>query len=463
MKIELTGADNARDFRGISIQREDGVFKISSKRFIRSNKLSELTDEDIRVLIKDYDLRKVIDLRTNAEKNGKPDRAIPGVEYVHIPLVQESTIGITHETNTDMQAAGLVAIPDMKELYKKLVLDDYTTLQLGKVFREILSQKEGAILWHCTEGKDRCGIVSALFLLLLGASPKEVLEDYLRTNDVAASRAQKYYEEIMKRTGDETIANSVKHAFMANEEFIRAAFDSIEETFGDVVSYAREKLGLTERDMEQLRLSVRGEWEFSAQHNVSDRLHRQMEFCLELDKEKFIGRQTYLSDGKRKENDAEHAWHMAVMALLLEEHSNEPIDLLRTVSMILLHDVVEIDAGDTYAYDEEAKKTQAKREELAAQRIFGMLPIDQAEKFMSLWKEFEERKTPEAIFARTMDNLQPIMLNDATDGKAWVEHGVCVSQILKRNEITPKGSEEIWSYIEREIIGKNLEKGRIRQ
>ena len=113
MKIELTGADNARDFRGISIQREDGVFKISSKRFIRSNKLSELTDEDIRVLIKDYDLRKVIDLRTNAEKNGKPDRVIPGVEYVHIPLVQESTIGITHETNTDMQAAGLVAIPEM--------------------------------------------------------------------------------------------------------------------------------------------------------------------------------------------------------------------------------------------------------------------------------------------------------------------------------------------------------------
>ncbi|MDE7432623.1 MAG: HD domain-containing protein, partial [Lachnospiraceae bacterium] len=136
-----------------------------------------------------------------------------------------------------------------------------------------------------------------------------------------------------------------------------------------------------------------------------ERLDSQFDFCRELDKEKFIKRQTYLSDGENKENDAEHAWHMAVMALVLSEYSNEPIDLLKTISMILIHDVVEIDAGDTYAYDEEAKKTQKERESKAADRLFGMLPAEQAERFKMLFLEFEEQKTPEARFAKTMDNI----------------------------------------------------------
>ena len=139
------------------------------------------------------------------------------------------------------------------------------------------------------------------------------------------------------------------------------------------------------------------------------RLKQQMDFILEIDKEKFIGRQTYLSDGKRKENDAEHAWHMAIMVFLLAEYANESIDLLKTIKMLLIHDIVEIDAGDTYAYDEEGKKSQKDREMRAARRIFGILPEDQAQDLMALWREFEERKTPEARFARTMDNLQPMM------------------------------------------------------
>lgn len=197
--------------------------------------------------------------------------------------------------------------------------------------------------------------------------------------------------------------------------------------------------------------------------NQKERLEKQFAFIREIDKEKFIGRQTYLSDGERKENDAEHAWHMAVMTLLLSEYANEEIDVLRTISMILIHDIVEIDAGDTYAYDEEGKKTQREREEKAADRIFGLLPMEQGEKLRGLWEEFEARETKEAKFARAMDNFQPLLLNAATDGKAWVEHGVHVSQVLKRNERSREGSEEVWKYALDQFIRPFVEKGRLVQ
>ena len=191
------------------------------------------------------------------------------------------------------------------------------------------------------------------------------------------------------------------------------------------------------------------------------RLSKQFEFCLEADKEKFIGRQTYLSGGTRKENDAEHAWHMAVMTLILGEYANEKIDLLKTISMILIHDIVEIDAGDTYAYDEEKKKSQKSRELAAADRIFAILPEDQQQKFRQLWDEFEAAETPEAKFARTMDNVQPIMLNNATDGKSWKERSVRLSQILKRNQITPDGSQKLWDYMRENFIKPNVDSGKI--
>ena len=197
--------------------------------------------------------------------------------------------------------------------------------------------------------------------------------------------------------------------------------------------------------------------------NKSDkeRLDKQFAFARELDKEKLIGRQTYLANGERKENDAEHAWHMAIMALILSEYANEEIDVLRTISMILIHDVVEIDAGDTYAYDENGKKSQRESEVKAAERLFGMLPKDQAVKFRNLWEEFEAQETKEAKFARTMDNIQPVVLNDASDGKSWVEHGVHLSQILNRNKNTAKGSEVIWNYAKENFIDENVRKGNI--
>ncbi|SFU79237.1 putative hydrolases of HD superfamily [Clostridium sp. DSM 8431] len=192
------------------------------------------------------------------------------------------------------------------------------------------------------------------------------------------------------------------------------------------------------------------------------RLKQQFDFIREIDKEKFIERQTYLSDGKTKENDAEHAWHMAVMTLLLSEYANEEIDVLKTISMLLIHDIVEIDAGDTYAYDEEAKKTQKEREEKAADRIFAILPKDQGEKFFCLWKEFEEGLTPEAKFACAMDNIQPCMLNALIGGKSWGKRGVELSQILERNKDTAKGSKTLWEYQYSNMIKPNLENGMIK-
>lgn len=191
------------------------------------------------------------------------------------------------------------------------------------------------------------------------------------------------------------------------------------------------------------------------------RIDKQFEFLLEADKEKFIQRKTLKSDGETFENDAEHAWHMAIMCLLLGEYSNEDIDLLKTISMILIHDVVEIDAGDTYAYDDEGKKSQRERELKAADRLFGLLPDDQSRKFRALWEEFEEGKTKEAKFAHTMDNVQPAMLNNSTDGIMWKKNKVKLSQILERNKNTADGSQTLWEYSYKNFINPNVEKGRI--
>ena len=194
-----------------------------------------------------------------------------------------------------------------------------------------------------------------------------------------------------------------------------------------------------------------------------ERLKKQLDFIMEIDKVKNIFRQTYLADGKRKENDAEHSWHLALMAVLLKEYSNEEVDLSKVIPMVLAHDLVEIDAGDTYAYDDQGLKTQNERENLAANRIFNLLPEDQAKKIFDLWNEFEERKTPEAKFARVMDNFQPVMLNAATDGRMWAENGVHLEKILKRNEKTHEGSEMLWKYMYEHFILPNVKKGRIKE
>lgn len=193
---------------------------------------------------------------------------------------------------------------------------------------------------------------------------------------------------------------------------------------------------------------------------MDERLRKQLDFILEIDKEKNIFRQTHLSGHGRNENDAEHAWHMAIMAWLLREYSNEEVDIARVMLMCLIHDVVEIDAGDTYAYDEEGKKTQKAREEAAKERIYSLLPADQKEALSTLFEEFEDGRTAEARFARAMDNLQPLLLNNSNGGGDWREHGVAASQVYGRQKGTKAGSEALYKVTDA-IIRENIEKGNL--
>lgn len=188
-----------------------------------------------------------------------------------------------------------------------------------------------------------------------------------------------------------------------------------------------------------------------------ERFDRQMAFALEIDKEKNIFRQTHLSGHGRNENDAEHAWHMAIMAWLLREYANEEVDVAKVMLMCLIHDIVEIDAGDTYAYDEENLKTQKAREDAAKERIFSMLPDDQKAEFTALFDEFEESLTAEAKYAHAMDNLQPLILNNANDGGDWKEHGVTSAVVRRRQEKTRLGSEALYEVTDR-IIRENVAK-----
>ena len=181
---------------------------------------------------------------------------------------------------------------------------------------------------------------------------------------------------------------------------------------------------------------------------MNERLKKQLDFMLELDKMKNIYRQTYVLHEDRKENDAEHSWHLAILAFMLEEYAAEPIDTLKVIKMVLLHDVVEIDAGDTYLYDEEGYKSKAEREEKAAQRIFGLLPDDQRDEYYALWREFEDDITYESRFASILDRIQPLLLNYTKGGIAWKEHGVHKEQVLSRNRPYFDASQELAEVIE---------------
>ncbi len=191
-----------------------------------------------------------------------------------------------------------------------------------------------------------------------------------------------------------------------------------------------------------------------------NRLEQQLQFILEIDKVKKIIRQTPLSDASRKENDAEHSWHIALMAYLLQEYAEEPVEVSKVMLMVLIHDLVEIDAGDTYAYDTEGAKTKDERERKAADRIFGLLPEDQGMYLKALWEEFEAYETAEAKYAHMLDNFQPLLLNDAAGGISWTEHQVKKSQIYKRNEKVEETSATIWKCMQ-DKIDKHIQAGHV--
>ncbi len=194
----------------------------------------------------------------------------------------------------------------------------------------------------------------------------------------------------------------------------------------------------------------------------NERLEKQLAFSLEIDKEKNVLRQTHLSGHGRRENDAEHAWHMAIMAWLLREYANAPVDIGKVMLMCLIHDIVEIDAGDTYAYDAEGLKTQKIREDAAKERIFSLLPEDQRGELTALFDEFEESETAEARFAHAMDNLQPLLLNDSNGGSDWKEHGATASAVYGRQTKTRLGSEILYGVTDG-IIRKNIRRGSLRE
>lgn len=195
---------------------------------------------------------------------------------------------------------------------------------------------------------------------------------------------------------------------------------------------------------------------------MNDKLKQQLDFILEIDKEKNILRQTHLSGHGRRENDAEHAWHMAIMAYLLKEYSNEPVDITKVMIMCLIHDIVEIDAGDTYAYDTEGLKTQKAREDAAKERIFSLLPNAQKEELTALFDEFEESKTAESRFAHVMDNLQPLLLNNSNGSADWREHEVYASQVYGRQQKSRYGSKQLYEITD-QILKENIKKGNIKE
>jgi putative hydrolase of HD superfamily len=193
-----------------------------------------------------------------------------------------------------------------------------------------------------------------------------------------------------------------------------------------------------------------------------ERLESQVRFILEVDKLKEVFRQTLCTQSRRPENDAEHSWHLCLAVLVLAEHANEPrLDVLRVLKMVIIHDLVEIDAGDTFAYDTARMAGQHDREALAADRIFGMLPADQCAEFRALWDEFEERKTPESKFAAAIDRFQPVLLNCSTEGAAWKRHGVTADRVRARNAHIAEGAAPVWEKAA-EMIQQAVDEGHIK-
>jgi len=191
-----------------------------------------------------------------------------------------------------------------------------------------------------------------------------------------------------------------------------------------------------------------------------DRLQRQIRFILEIDALKSVLRRSYLLGADRPENSAEHSWHVAVMAVLLAEHANEPVDVARVVRMLLIHDVVEVDAGDSYVYDTAGAEAKTEHEVRAADRLFGMPPEDQGRELRALWEEFEEGRTAEARFAAALDRLMPVLHNVHTGGRSWREHGITADRVIARNARMSEGSEALWEYA-RSLIEDAVEKGHL--
>lgn len=254
-KIYLKGANNARDFGGI--RNVEGKI-IKENLFLRSNALDKLTKKDVEVL-KAKNIRTIIDLRTYVEKTNKPNVKIDGVEYIHIPVFAEEVMGITHENNKDPRKM-LDCLPDMTELFRVMVSKEECISQFKKVFEVITDEsREGAILWHCTEGKDRCGLTSAFFLFLLGVSREEVWKDFDNTNIASVKKARKLGGLTYLVRRDKALAKQVYDIFLAKEEYFTAAIETIDEKWGGIDAFLTNQLGITDEVRERMKRKAFGE------------------------------------------------------------------------------------------------------------------------------------------------------------------------------------------------------------
>ena len=190
----------------------------------------------------------------------------------------------------------------------------------------------------------------------------------------------------------------------------------------------------------------------------ADNLLKQVNFIKEIDKLKYIQRKTKLFNSNRHENDAEHSWHLAMMTIVLAEHSDQPIDVLKVLKMVLIHDIVEIDAGDIFIYDTAKSHTNTEEELIAAKRIFGLLPAAQAEEFIAIWTEFEEGITDEAKFAKSMDRFEPLLQNTSSNGGTWAEFNAPYQKVYDKKKAIKNGSATVWNYAEK-LINESVDKG----
>ena len=189
-----------------------------------------------------------------------------------------------------------------------------------------------------------------------------------------------------------------------------------------------------------------------------DQLLKQINFIKEIDKIKYIQRKTKLFHSDRPENDAEHSWHLAMMTIVLAEHSDVPVDVLKVLKMVLIHDIVEIDAGDTFIYDTQKSHSNTENELIAAKRIFGLLPDEQAEELIEIWQEFEAGETPEARFAKAMDRIEPLLQNTSNNGGTWREFDVDYSKVFEKKKVIAQGSTTLWEFAEN-LLNESVEKG----
>lgn len=252
-KIELTGADNARDLGGIRTM--DGAV-IKEGYLIRSNRLSRITQRDTKILSHQYHLHKIIDLRTPMEIDQEADLKVPGAVYMNIPFFLESMVGISHEKKTKRHMMHMDDIPKMTELYKMMIQKSFCRKQIAKALNEIIAMENGSVLWHCTEGKDRCGLLSAMVLSLLDVSKEDIMEDYLKTNHFAARRIEKIQKKFHNMGFHREKIERMEGLFLAKEEYLQAAFDVMEEQNHSVSGFLKESLGISEEQKNRLKEKV---------------------------------------------------------------------------------------------------------------------------------------------------------------------------------------------------------------